>query len=256
MNILDKEWATLHELYEYWQCKDVNNFLELVKERSTYKGLNLYLNDLYELSGDCDMDLDWVGEEYQYYPVAFGLKIEGWQRFFTHLIKRLQVVDNMITFEAGHDFDEGHDQSFYRIVNVDIESVTRSVLAGSFSVTWDYIYVSVQAIKTFEQRYMSIDHDIDLEFKNNCKQLIESEYRSEKEDPKALKVLGLLIHHLAKKTPYKNAKGEPNLSKIKDDVLDVASDLNVDSLGLTKINERLLKDALEFVNNQRDLNKK
>ncbi len=255
MSVFDREWTTLHELYVHWHCEDVDEFLELVKERSIYKGLHLYLTDLYELTDDCDFELDWIEEQYCYYPVGFGLKIDRWTRFYTNLISNLKVVDNVITFNFNSDFDDGHDQMSYRIVDVDIEGVARSVLAGDTIVTWDDIYISVDGLKTFEQRYLSIDHNIDIDCKFNSKPSVLLEYRTVKEDPKALKVLGLLIHHLAQKNPYKNPKGEPNLSKIKDDILDMANSLNIDSLGLAKINERLLKEAIEHVNDLRDLNK-
>lgn len=66
----------------------------------------------------------------------------------------------------------------------------------------------------------------------------------------ALKVIGLLMHHLAKSPKYASG-ASPNKSQIKELLLELASELNVNSYGLSKIDERLLADAMKYLEEQK-----
>lgn len=67
----------------------------------------------------------------------------------------------------------------------------------------------------------------------------------------ALKVIGLLLHHLAKNPKY--ATGDnPNKSQIKELLVNLADELDINSYGLSKVDERLLSDALKYIENQKN----
>jgi hypothetical protein len=66
----------------------------------------------------------------------------------------------------------------------------------------------------------------------------------------ALKVIGLLMRHLAK-TPKYASGDSPNKSQIKELLLDLAEELNVNSYGLSKVDERLLSDAMTYLEDQK-----
>jgi hypothetical protein len=67
----------------------------------------------------------------------------------------------------------------------------------------------------------------------------------------ALKVIGLLMHHLAKSPKY--ASGSlPNKSQIKALLLDLAQELDIDPYGLSKVDERLLSEAMKYLENQKN----
>jgi len=67
----------------------------------------------------------------------------------------------------------------------------------------------------------------------------------------ALKVIGLLMHHLAK-TPKYVLGDSPNKSQVKELLLDLAEELNVSSYGLSKVDERLLSDAMRYLEEQKN----
>jgi len=67
----------------------------------------------------------------------------------------------------------------------------------------------------------------------------------------ALKVIGLLMHHLAKSPKYASGTS-PNRSQIKELLLDLAEELDVNSYGLSKVDERLLSDALKHIESQKN----
>jgi hypothetical protein len=65
----------------------------------------------------------------------------------------------------------------------------------------------------------------------------------------SLKVIGLLMLHLAKSPKY--ALGDqPNKSQIKELLLSLASEFNIKEYGLSKVDERLLKDAMKYLETQ------
>tara|TARA_R110000737_G_scaffold67694_2_gene95703 strand:- start:4066 stop:4833 length:768 start_codon:yes stop_codon:yes gene_type:complete len=65
----------------------------------------------------------------------------------------------------------------------------------------------------------------------------------------SLKVISLLMLHLAKSPKY--ALGDqPNKSQIKELLLDLASEFNIKEYGLSKVDERLLKDAMKYLETQ------
>ena len=72
----------------------------------------------------------------------------------------------------------------------------------------------------------------------------------EKPSPTALKVIGLLMHHLAKSPKYASGSS-PNKSQIKELLLELAAELNVNPYGLSKVDERLLADAMKYLEEQK-----
>ena len=66
----------------------------------------------------------------------------------------------------------------------------------------------------------------------------------------SLKVIGLLMHHLAKSPKYASGTS-PNKSQIKELLLDLAVELGVDPYGLNKADERVLSEALRHLENQK-----
>lgn len=66
----------------------------------------------------------------------------------------------------------------------------------------------------------------------------------------SLKVIGLLMHHLAKSPKYASGSS-PNKSQIKELLLELASELGVNSYGLSKVDERLLADAMKYLEEQK-----
>jgi len=66
----------------------------------------------------------------------------------------------------------------------------------------------------------------------------------------SLKVIGLLMHHLAKSPKYASGTS-PNKSQIKELLLELASELGIDPYGLNKVDERLLTDAMKYLEDQK-----
>lgn len=67
----------------------------------------------------------------------------------------------------------------------------------------------------------------------------------------ALKVIALLMHHLAKNPKYASGKS-PNKSQIKELLIELAADLGVNNYGLSKVDERLLTDAMKHLEEQKN----
>lgn len=67
----------------------------------------------------------------------------------------------------------------------------------------------------------------------------------------SLKIIGLLMHHLAK-TPKYASGASPNKSQIKELLLDLAEELGVKNYGLSKVDERLLAEAMNYLENQKN----
>ena len=68
----------------------------------------------------------------------------------------------------------------------------------------------------------------------------------------ALKVLGLLMHDLAKKNKKYASGTSPNKSQIKELLIDLAVELDINQYGLSKVDERLLTDALNYLDSQKN----
>lgn len=73
----------------------------------------------------------------------------------------------------------------------------------------------------------------------------------EKPSSTALKVIGLLMHHLAKSPKYASGSA-PNKSQIKELLLDLAEELEVNTYGLSKVDERLLAEAMRYLETQKN----
>lgn len=67
----------------------------------------------------------------------------------------------------------------------------------------------------------------------------------------SLKVIGLLMHHLAKSPKYA-AGTSPNKSQIKELLLELAAELDVNNYGLSKVDERLLAEAMKYLETQKN----
>jgi hypothetical protein len=67
----------------------------------------------------------------------------------------------------------------------------------------------------------------------------------------ALKVIGLLMHHLAKSPKYASGSS-PNKSQIKELLLELAMELDVNNYGLSKVDERLLAEAMKYLETQKN----
>jgi hypothetical protein len=72
----------------------------------------------------------------------------------------------------------------------------------------------------------------------------------EKTNNTALKVIGLLMHQLAKSPKYASGTS-PNKSQIKELLLDLAEELGINPYGLSKVDERVLADALKYLETQK-----
>jgi hypothetical protein len=67
----------------------------------------------------------------------------------------------------------------------------------------------------------------------------------------SLKVIGLLMHHLAKSPRYASGTS-PNKSQIKELLIDLAAELDINNYGLSKVDERLLADAMNYLEDQKN----
>ena len=67
----------------------------------------------------------------------------------------------------------------------------------------------------------------------------------------ALKVIGLLMHHLAKSPKYASGTS-PNKSQIKELLLELAVELDINNYGLSKVDERLLAEAMKYLETQKN----
>lgn len=67
----------------------------------------------------------------------------------------------------------------------------------------------------------------------------------------ALKVIGLLMKNLAK-IPRFASGTSPNKAQIKELLLDLAVEFDINNYGLSKVDERLLVDAMKYLDNQKN----
>ncbi|MDX2367519.1 MAG: hypothetical protein QNK36_03810 [Colwellia sp.] len=86
---------------------------------------------------------------------------------------------------------------------------------------------------------------------NKSKQSSSTNIATEKASNTALKVIGLLMLHLAKSPKYALG-GQPNKSQIKELLLGLASESNIKEYGLSKVDERLLNDAMKYLETQKN----
>ncbi len=86
-----------------------------------------------------------------------------------------------------------------------------------------------------------------------CRKSDQDAIGANKEKPSstALKVVGLLMHHLAKSPKYASGSS-PNKSQIKELLLDLADELGVNNYGLSKVDERLLAEAMRYLETQKN----
>lgn len=104
------------------------------------------------------------------------------------------------------------------------------------TITLDAVYVSKQELEAFQ----------DSQTKNTRL----NQKVTEAPSATALKVIGLLMHHLAKSPKYVSGTS-PNRSQIKELLLDLAEELDVNSYGLAKVDERILAEAMKYLETQK-----
>jgi len=66
----------------------------------------------------------------------------------------------------------------------------------------------------------------------------------------ALKVIALLMYHLSKSPKYASGSS-PNKSQIKELLLELAIELEVNPYGLSKVDERILAEAMKYLEEQK-----
>jgi hypothetical protein len=66
-----------------------------------------------------------------------------------------------------------------------------------------------------------------------------------------LKVIGLLLNYLAKNAKFQTG-GNPNKSQVKELLIKLAEELKINPYGLAKVDERLLTDALKYLETQKN----
>ncbi|NRP60369.1 hypothetical protein [Marinobacterium sp. xm-d-564] len=86
---------------------------------------------------------------------------------------------------------------------------------------------------------------------NSSKQLSTSPVNNALASNTSLKVIGLLMHHLAKSPKYASGT-TPNKSQIKELLLELAVEMDVNNYGLSKVDERLLAEAMKFLETQKN----
>ncbi|NRP58360.1 MULTISPECIES: hypothetical protein [unclassified Marinobacterium] len=86
---------------------------------------------------------------------------------------------------------------------------------------------------------------------NSSKQLSTSPVNNALASNTSLKVIGLLMHHLAKSPKYASGTS-PNKSQIKELLLELAVELDVNNYGLSKVDERLLAEAMKYLETQKN----
>lgn len=67
----------------------------------------------------------------------------------------------------------------------------------------------------------------------------------------SLKVVGLLMHHLAKSPKFASG-ASPNKSQIKELLLELSVELGINNYGLSKVDERLLVNAMKYLDTQKE----
>ena len=77
-----------------------------------------------------------------------------------------------------------------------------------------------------------------------------SEIHDIKASNTALKVIGLLMCHLARSPKYASG-ASPNKSQIKELLLDLAEEQGINNYGLSKVDERLLAEAMKYLESQK-----
>lgn len=83
------------------------------------------------------------------------------------------------------------------------------------------------------------------------KQSSSTSSTQEKPPTTALKVIGLLMHHLSKSPKYASGSS-PNKVQIKELLLELATELSVNTYGLNKVDERLLTEAMRYLETQKN----
>ena len=112
----------------------------------------------------------------------------------------------------------------------------------------------LEAVKPVEYWFIDVEIGIDRPVDDNSlyvKQCRESESSgtSVKHQPKqtALKIIGLMMLYLAANKPKLRVGKKPNKEQIRNYLIELATKYEVDAYGLSKSNEGILKEAMEYV---------
>jgi hypothetical protein len=106
-----------------------------------------------------------------------------------------------------------------------------------------YPAIELEDVHVLEQGLVSISSDKE-------KTTSTGNISTENASSTALKVIGLLMHQLAKSPKYASGTS-PNKSQIKELLLDLAEELGINPYGLSKVDERVLADALKYLETQK-----
>lgn len=88
------------------------------------------------------------------------------------------------------------------------------------------------------------------EAKKSTQESEDTQFGNNSATSTALKVIGLLMYHLAKSPKYATGS-KPNKSQIKALLQELADELGVDDYGLNKVDERVLSEAMKHLENQK-----
>jgi len=159
------------------------------------------------------------------------------------------------------------------VLKLDTECITSLIVNGSFNkldllnaqlVKDQSILEGMQTNYSGGSLKWTIDSALDEFLSINDVFILESAIKARALNPKrdqpivnsapsdtALKVIGLLMHHLAKSPKYASGSS-PNKSQIKELLLELASELDVNNYRLNKVDERLLAEAMKYLETQKN----
>lgn len=122
-------------------------------------------------------------------------------------------------------------EEFFEIIKPDVLEVARFYRDTDSGITIDNLFVAAnQDIQKPVQTVIVDDKD--------------------KISNTALKVIGLLMKYLAKSPKYASGSS-PNKSQIKELLLDLAEEQGINTYGLSKVDERLLAEAMKYLETQK-----
>lgn len=219
----------------------------------------------------------------------FGLfyPVQQHQSFVLKLAEHANYYDETgKAFVPGGDwfplFDYNRDQNPVlneikvtqgQVLRLDADCITSIIVNGSFSKA-DLVNAQLdkdsKILDGMNTNYAggslmwTIDPELDESFSIDDIFLLESDIKARALKPKqdlpittskpsntALKTIGLLMCHLAKAPKYASGS-TPNKSEIKKLLLNLADEFEVNDYGLNKVDERLLTEAMKYLETQKN----
>lgn len=165
-----------------------------------------------------------------------------------------------ITYGAKEANDEGVDEEV-RIVTSFSPTDTILLPDNVVRTIWGLEEISLmqllEAVKPEEYWFVDVEINRDRPVDDSSLYVRVSEPRSDSLietdlPPKkaALKAIGLMMLELASEKPKLRVGRKPNREQIRNYLLDLAAKYKVATHGLSKSDERILKDAMEYVPNE------